>query len=445
MANTLQSIKDSIDNLEAAIAITALGRLSQHFLPPTTFLEILLRVQPHLKQGNSFLTGLTIEKIYPYYDLCQVHLATMGPVIRLFVRVPIKETNKFFKLYKVVPLPYHLPGSSAAIIINPNNDFLAVTQDGQYHVEINSVELEYCQKTTLTICVPMTPIRKSHAKSCLFALYTGNTEEIHSLCEAHVVLRQPPVFFRTPTVNSWAYSVTREPLTIHCPDLYSHDNASVTQRTLIGSGTIDIPPSCETYGGDFILASHTSNVIQISKDPTFSVPPLASILNIITNNTHKDIPSTLGTISQMNDIINTFERSHGKTASVPFRKWQEQLQILNTPLWYNNTTYHNIGGTCVGIICLLIMIFCIWKRKYCCRNMECYKVFSARAGPPRVPRRPDTHKIEHSGQDALYGQLQQPRPLALSGRALRVMEIEEGQEGIPLQEFSHKQLYPKLF
>lgn len=371
MENALVNIQEDINQLENAISITAVGKLSSYFLTPTQLLRILTLIEPHLPQGCTLLSALTLDNMYIYYTLSTVHLAAYDGQIRLFAQLPIKEYNKYFNLFKAISLPYQVPNQTAAIEIVPSNDFLAVTPDGQYYVEMSHDDMSHCTRDSLTICAPMRPIMKSHHPSCLFALFSGDKIKVHQTCDKMVRLHFSPLFYRSPVKNTWIYSVINEQLTIHCPG-EGLNNVTTTQIVLTGTGTLVIAPNCQAFSQTFILASHTANTLSTTRQPTFSVPKLNTILTLFTNDSTPNITRTLGSSDQIALILKNMDTTYTHAPAVPFRAWQKELDYLNTPQWYKQRHIHTYGLSFTAVIVSIIVIIIIWKRTWvtqCARRL----------------------------------------------------------------------------
>lgn len=159
--------------MQAALALTAQGKLSSYFITPRRLLQLLIAIQPNLKQNARSLTHLKSDEIYMYYSLASVQIATVRQVVRIFVSIPLRDHNKWFTLYKTQPLPVQLCNHSSAVSIKPDKQYLAVTLDNQYFMELDVEDVLACRVGVITVCPPMQPIYKPEGMSCLFALYVG--------------------------------------------------------------------------------------------------------------------------------------------------------------------------------------------------------------------------------------------------------------------------------
>lgn len=115
---TLFAITEDVSELQTALDITALGRLSNYFLSPFNLLKILSRIEPTLKLGFSFLTNMHLNEMYLYYSIAEVHLATLSDRVRMFISIPMKQHNNYFQLYRPIAMPYQLDLKSASVIIS---------------------------------------------------------------------------------------------------------------------------------------------------------------------------------------------------------------------------------------------------------------------------------------------------------------------------------------
>ena len=78
--------------------MTSLGQLSSVLINPYNLSVILQQVNLQLPAGLSMLTGLSIQEMYVYYTVAVVHAVATYKSIRLFVEIPLKDSDRYFKL-----------------------------------------------------------------------------------------------------------------------------------------------------------------------------------------------------------------------------------------------------------------------------------------------------------------------------------------------------------
>jgi hypothetical protein len=88
-------MKFSLVELQESLDLTSVGKLSSTLINPQNLSELLKQVSLHLPTGTSMLTGLTVEEMYVYYAVTNVHATATSRSIRLFIDVPLKAADIF--------------------------------------------------------------------------------------------------------------------------------------------------------------------------------------------------------------------------------------------------------------------------------------------------------------------------------------------------------------
>jgi hypothetical protein len=102
-------LKFSFVQLQESLDLTSVGKLSSTLLNPHNLSEFL-QVNLHLPKGTSMLTGLTVEDMYIYYAVATVHATATLKSIKLFIDIPLKAADRYFKLYQAHSLPFSIKG-----------------------------------------------------------------------------------------------------------------------------------------------------------------------------------------------------------------------------------------------------------------------------------------------------------------------------------------------
>lgn len=335
----LDAIRDDISRFQTALATTANHKLSPYFVSPSSLFKLLQTIQPTLTDGISLLTNLHIDEVYLYYSVATCNVAVINGVMRLFISIPLKSPNTYFELYRAVAFPTQLFNHTASIIIKPSHEYFAITPDRQLYMEFDTDMLLKCQRSSINICPPAMHIRKSHASTCLHALFMGNREETRNLCQTEIRLSFEPVFYRPPYGNTWAYSVNKERLIIQCPDKLRPATPFFKKRFINGTGLITIDSNCAVLHEDFLLLAHTTYSMKTARSHNLHIPPVEDLFDVINNDNHDnnhDIQTSkgFGTYSEVNTILESIIKTDYPSKTISLPDWRKQLINLSRPAWY---------------------------------------------------------------------------------------------------------------
>jgi hypothetical protein len=101
----LLQMTQQLDDLFDAVKCAIHGKLPTKLVKPTTLQNILRRVTLHVPEGYELMVGTRTENLHIYYELAKVSLVANAQSIKLIVSVPLKTTNSYFDLYRIVILP----------------------------------------------------------------------------------------------------------------------------------------------------------------------------------------------------------------------------------------------------------------------------------------------------------------------------------------------------
>lgn len=81
-------LKFNLVQLQESLDVTSIGKLSSVLINPQNLSIILQQVSLQLPAGLTMLTGLTVEEMYVYYTVAEVHAVATSTSIRLFIDIP---------------------------------------------------------------------------------------------------------------------------------------------------------------------------------------------------------------------------------------------------------------------------------------------------------------------------------------------------------------------
>lgn len=376
---TLNAVKEDVLALTAALQDTALGKLSPYFLSPPMLLTVCIRAQTYLPVDVTFLTELHLDMMYLYYNMVQV-TATLTPQhsLRLFIEIPLRAPNRVFGLYRAWPLPTPLGNHSAAAYIKPAFPYLAITQDQQAYLELDSTDLRACKKNVITVCPPQKPVRNPSQRTCLYSLFIGDVPKIQQVCDRRIIKDPQPVLYRPEHTNQWIYSTGVTHLVVKCA---TANSTTIEKQVIRGTGIISIPPTCYVHHTDFTLLPHFTQASPLeSIHPSFHIPVFQELIPNF--NFSIDTPMVSDSQSDtVSKLLDSIRHDSDLRLGVSLQEFQGKItEVEEAPQIKIYTHYlPNIGLAGAALICVGILYVCRGPIIKCCKK---------RAGNRRSPPKP---------------------------------------------------------
>ncbi|XP_069693863.1 uncharacterized protein [Periplaneta americana] len=247
METRLLNVDTYLTGLLEALDTTATGRLSPNIISPIQLVQILRNISRKLPDDVYPLTLVDEDAVYEYYTYASVQALATANSIRIFVKLPLKSTNRIFHLFEPHSLPVYQEAVGKFLEIAPPSDYILVSGDLQKVAEISSKVLNECVRGANFYLCPATFPMFEGSTRCSLNLVKGEEEEIIKTCEARVV---PPnfqsVWIRTD--GGWVYSVPRRTRIMRIGDDLRLDMIHVN-----GTGVLRDIPQAYTYSGDGIV------------------------------------------------------------------------------------------------------------------------------------------------------------------------------------------------
>jgi hypothetical protein len=148
------------------------------------------------------LTGLTVEEMYVYYTVAEVHAVATSTNIRLFIDIPLKAADRYFELYQVHSLPFFHKGIGRFVMIDEGFTYLAVAENGQFFAILTPHMLSKCTQNLYTVCPSDMVLKTAGEQNCLIALFLGKMDIVLTRCR-RLILNETfeLVWIRSPDVN----------------------------------------------------------------------------------------------------------------------------------------------------------------------------------------------------------------------------------------------------
>jgi hypothetical protein len=279
----LSQFRDNLNSLLNGIELLSQLKISPYFLTPSQLFTILSDLQPRLPDGVNFVLPISSDNIYQYYALLTVTSATVGSKLMLYIHVPLRANENYFKLYKIIPLLSRVPHANFSIQIKPPNTHLAVSADQQRYMELSVEDLSSCSTTTFRLCEPMKAIVKATTMSCAYALFRNLESAIHETCDRRMVPSSIFQFYRLSKSQQWAYSIPK-PITLALKCL----NKDLRTINLNYTGILEVEKGCSLHGERIDIPAQYESISTISlSSPNIRIPsvsPLTKTENTLITN-----------------------------------------------------------------------------------------------------------------------------------------------------------------
>jgi hypothetical protein len=181
--------------------------------------------------------------VYEYYTHASVQAIAIPSAIRVFVKLPLKSSNRIFHLFEPYSLPFYHKKAGVFLEIAKPSDYILVSQDMQKVAEIPARILNECiKKGDLYLCSPSFPLYEG--TKCSLSLVKGDEEQIIQSCERKVVVPN----FQSRWIRmdgGWIYSVPRKTRLTRM-----REGKPPVMLRISGTGVLEDIPHAYTYSSD---------------------------------------------------------------------------------------------------------------------------------------------------------------------------------------------------
>lgn len=342
----LGEIRQEITLFNQALDLTSMGKLSSYFITPAELSKLLREI--NLPAGLSFLTGVHTDEVYKYYVRARVHAATLGSILRIYVELPLKSPSLEFELYKAVELPTAAWANDTFVTIKPEKPYFAISSDRLRYAELADSELRDCGGKYERICDPVFPIYSSNVHTCLFALYSRNSD-YDEKCTISVIADFPPKFYMLSDKRKWIFSVPKPvEATMECAE----DGNFPYSLTLKGTGTIEIPTGCSIYSPTFRIHAHLEGTTSYnSTRELMHIPPIKGFTPFSLEPLSIDEGITDLELNELRSLAKSVLSEDTSPASLPIYEFRQRFNELRFPSNVKATT-----RSCVNFPFVLVQI-----------------------------------------------------------------------------------------
>jgi hypothetical protein len=262
--------------LQESLDVKSIGKLSSVLINPQNLSIILQQVSLQLPAGLTMLTGLTVEEMYVYYTVAEVHAVATSTSIRLFIDIPLKAADRYFELYQVHSLPFFHKSIGKFIMIDEAFTYLAVAEEGQFFAMLTPQMLSKCTQNVYRVCPSDMVLRTAGEQNCLIALFLGKVDTVFAKCK-RLILNETfePVWIRSPNFDHWIYSLSSpQRVTIKCRVTGPPPNPLMNyQAVLDGTGVLLNSSTCYVYAENFKLLPHSVGMTTVDLTKSHIILP----------------------------------------------------------------------------------------------------------------------------------------------------------------------------
>ena len=281
-------------------------------------------------------------------------IAATSHCIKLIVSVPLKSTDRYFTLYKILTLPEYIsPNRFVQYLID--YPYIAIHGNQLDYLLFTEQQYNHCTSGSIAICPTHTAIYDAQTLSCEFSLYLQHSKN-YQLCQRKLLLhQQSPLLQRHGAY--WVYYFPEErKITARC----SQSNRPLTHTlSLHGTGLIHHATSCHISSSKLHSLPELHGSIQTELDsPNFYLP---SRVPVITEREVEQLETKIPIDIKKLDSISTRVLAQRQTYDVDslFHQHLRYIQHEEQTQWYMTlTTAIRIAIFLGLLIFLLYSHFC---------------------------------------------------------------------------------------
>lgn len=378
-----KDLDNFVDSLNVGVDSMRHGSLSTLLLAPDDLMKYLRDITRFLKNGSTLPLVVTEDSIHEYYTLIRVQAWLVnGHILRFFLNVPLKQSERVFTMYEVLPVPTKTQGTVDSCVysfVQPQVDFLAISSDEQRFIPMSQRQVDNCKGESIKVCLGPNLVNNVVAgqETCELAYYR-NVEPPRDTCDVRLAYIPTSIWTEVTDTNQWIFVLPREELlTITCPGrdgLLEHEGTEWVQ----GTGLLTLPPRCQMFGSSFRIYSRVvsksridyniSSVIRIPQNNT----RISNEIIKISNETYEIVAKKLKNITSHIKFVST-SLNDLNSASIRLRTLESFLKQYEPDNYVTyETHYWTISGVCLVVLVVMYLIYCLGIHKRCRKAHQKY-------------------------------------------------------------------------
>ena len=144
--------------------------------------EVIEEIRQHLPFVWRLIDAPRPGNLWTIYREARVSIAVANQSLRFFIRLPVYDESRQFRLYRTMQLAKAVNNASRGVQYKDWPEVLAVSDDLQSFVELTGRDASACDAASRPICHSHTGIsRRNGRKSCVIALFLNDTLEVEKL------------------------------------------------------------------------------------------------------------------------------------------------------------------------------------------------------------------------------------------------------------------------
>ena len=218
LRDCLHFMKQLANHVLEYIDTATTSTLTPHLIPVPDLQQMLYQIELELPPNMHL--PIPSSDLLHFYRYLRTHILVEENQFLLLIDVPIQNRAQQIQIYQIINLP--VPVGNYSMRYTMDTKYLGVTHDRTKAMDIPEEQFKLCKEANRQFCPLMTPLQPpTNPPSCVAALYTKNSREIHCLCDL-TTKTQPELYLPIPLAsNVWAIISSpfkqQLPVTVICP------------------------------------------------------------------------------------------------------------------------------------------------------------------------------------------------------------------------------------
>jgi hypothetical protein len=185
------------------------GYLPREFIPPSTMQQVLQNIKDELSShGSGF--QLAYSDVQHYYHIQDIAFCVKHEQLFIMLKIPISRITARMDIYRLIKFytPYEYL-QSAGIHYDIKEQYLAITKDAEYYLELSTEDYLHCKGNELKKCPYSYLIREvSVQPSCNVGLFLNDLNIISKQCN-HMLIQHNSnnTLSRVLSLNNGSYLI----------------------------------------------------------------------------------------------------------------------------------------------------------------------------------------------------------------------------------------------
>jgi len=267
----------------------------------------LRNVTLHLPEGYELTVGTRTENVHIYYELAKVSLVAKTHSIKFIVSVPLKTTNSYFDLYRIVILPQPI-ASNRRFRYSIDYTYFGNQHSKRDYLLFTETDYNCCYGGSVSTCPYKVPIFSAQTKTCEMTLYF-QTSAIYHLCRRQLIYDpQAPIFQKFG--NVWVYYFsTPHSVTLQCRNLNGQTSYN---KLLFGTGFLHNIANCYITSDEIQVFPELHCETQVKLEPSRLYLPAR--MPVVTDAEIPKLEEIMPTELQKLDVIHSRISGHQRSA-----------------------------------------------------------------------------------------------------------------------------------